>query len=396
MKVLIISHLFPNEVDPISGLFVREQVRCLKKQCEIKVIAPIPWFPPLRGFGRWSRLSKIPYRQKVEDIELLHPRCLLFPRRMFFSTIWLFYLLTLLRIGRELDFNLIHAHCAYPDGLAAVLFGKIVGKPVLITAHGSDVKIYPKEHKAWRILTAWALSQADRIIAVSSELKREIGKLGVDLGKVRVIFNGVDTGLFHLLSKPAVLRQKGLSNIKRVIYVGRLDRQKGIMVLLQVMANLIVLEKDLELVVVGTNKGKKEDEEVIATARGLGLRKRVRFVDMVPIAEVPLWLAVSDVFVLPSFSEGLPLALVEALACGKPVVSTTCGGPEDIVTEEVGILVPPGDAKALADAIGYVLDHPEQYDATKISSYASERFSLEKISTQIFDLYSSLFGDAST
>ena len=391
MKVLVISHLFPNEVDSILGVFVREQVKFLGKHCEIKVIAPIPWFPPIRGFGRWSRLSQIPYQQKVDGIEVFHPRYLLLPRRLLFCTAWFFYLLALLQADRRLEFDLVHAHVAYPDGLAATLFGKVVGKPVLITAHGSDVKVYPKEHKVWRMLTVRALLQADKIIAVSSELKREIGKLGVDLRKVKVIFNGVNPDLFHPLPKPTALSQKGLSKkSKRIIYIGGLFPEKGVRVLIEAMSILAACRDDVKMVLVGANEKGKSDKGFIQMVKSFGLQERVIFVNKVCNTEIPLWLAASDLLVLPSFSEGFGLSLVEALACGRPVVSTTCGGPEDIVTQEVGFLVPPGDVTALARAIAYVLDHPEEYDPVKISSYAHQRFNLEKISSQIFALYRSL------
>ena len=390
MKVLLTSHLFPNEVDPVSGVFVKEEAQFLTKRCELKIVAPIPWFPPLRGFGRWSRLSKIPYRQQVDGLDVFHPRYLLFPRRILFCTAWFFYLLALLQVGRKLEFDLVHAHVAYPDGLAAVLFSKITRRPVIITTHGGDVKTYPRERKIWKLLTVLALLKADKIVAVSNDLKKAIRELGVDVEKVEVIPNGVDITLFHPIAKSTAVAEKRIRNLARIIYVGRLEQQKGVEVLVRAMSMLVATRGDLELTVVGANRAERGEAEVLTLTRQLGLEEKIRFIDAVPLYEVPLWIATADVLVLPSFSEGFGLSLVEALACGRPVVSTTCGGPEDIVTEKVGILVPPGDAKALARAIAYVLDHPEKYNPMKISSYAHQRFSLEKISSQIFDLYLSL------
>jgi glycosyltransferase involved in cell wall biosynthesis len=292
---------------------------------------------------------------------------------------------------RNRDFDLIHAHTAYPDGLAALLFGKAVKKPVLITAHGSDINLYPEESRIGKILVCFALRHCDAVVAVSGDLKNRIEKLGVDRAKVRVIHNGIDIALFSPMDKENAVSQKGLSRQdKRILYTGGLLPVKGVGVLIEAMSILAISRNDIEMVLVGADKKGRTDREFIHMAKNIGLQEMVIFVNKVRNTEIPLWLAASDVFVLPSLSEGFGLSLVEALACGKPVVSTTCGGPEDIVTEEVGLLVPPGDAKTLASAIAYVLDHPEKYDPVRISSYARQRFNLEKIASQIFDLYRSL------
>ena len=391
MKILILSHLFPNESNPALGSFVQQQVRFLRKHCQLKVIAPIAWFPPIRGFGRWSRIGRVCSRELIDGLEILHPRYLLFPRKIFFSLYWISYLVMLFWTVRNRDFDLIHAHTAYPDGLAALLFGKAVKKPVLITAHGSDINLYPEESRIGKILVCFALRHCDAVVAVSSDLKNRIEKLGVNRAKLRVIHNGIDIALFSPMDKENAVSQKGLSRQnKRILYTGGLLPVKGVGVLIEAMSILAISRNDIEMVLVGADKKGRTDREFIHMAKDLGLQEMVIFVTKVRNTEIPLWLTASDVFVLPSLSEGFGLSLVEALACGKPVVSTTCGGPEDIVTEEVGILVPPGDAKALASAIAYVLDHPEKYDSVRISSYARQRFNLEKISSQIFDLYRSL------
>ena len=389
MKILITSHLFPNRVYPVRGSFVWDQVRFLRRWEEVTVVAPVPWFPRVRGFGRWSHFRDIPDRELLDGIPVFHPRYVTFPKKWLFSWVGFFYFWMLFRVGRKLDFDLVHAHVAYPDGFGAALFGMIVDVPLVITVHGTEIHSTTKRSRLWRALTTWGLRRADRIIAVSRLLQEEVVALGVDRRKVCVIHNGVDVERFRPLSgrKAGVgPRKRG----KRILYLGALLRTKGVGVLLEAMSLLLDRGVSCELALVGADPAEAEDRAFFAMAERLGLGDAVHFEKTVPHAEVPRWLATADVFVLPSFSEGFPLSVIEALACGKPVVSTRCGGPEESVSEEVGILVPPGDAQALADAIGYVLSHLERYDAERIRTYTCRRFSLEVQSEQIAALYASL------
>ncbi|HID95733.1 MAG TPA: glycosyltransferase family 4 protein [Candidatus Latescibacteria bacterium] len=391
MKVLLISHLFPNGVDRVSGIFVKEQVRFLKEKCQISVVAPTLWFPPLPGFGRWSRLNQIPLRESLEGVDVYHPRYLRFPRMVLPSLVWLSYLFALFRAAKKLKFDLIHAHFAYPDGFAGVLFARIVHKPVIITAHGSDINIYT-ERKILRRMIVWALSESNAVIAVSERLKRRIDRLGILSKRIKVIYNGIDLKTFRPIDRSVAISRKGLSEgKKRVLYIGRFVHQKGLKVLIEAMSSLRSSRDDVELILVGAKDG--DEAEFAKMGERLGLTGKILFVGQVPLADVPWWLAVSDVFVLPSFSEGFPLTVIEALACGRPVVSTRCGGPEEILTEQTGLLVSTGDPQALANAIGYVLNYPERFDPEQIASYARRRFNLRRTSAQIMALYSSVMRD---
>lgn len=387
MKVLLTSHLFPNAADPVLGTFVQEEARFLRKHCEIQLVSPIPWFPRIRGFGRWSQLARIPYREHPCDIHVIHPRYVTLPRRFFFSSVGFFYLATLARTGRGLDVDLIHAHMAYPDGFAAVLFGAMVGKPVVITTHGSDIDLYPAQSRIWRTLTVRALSHADRVIAVSHALRRKIEAFGIEARRIQVIPNGVDTVLFRPLKEAQAGQPVSSKNLKRILYVGGILPEKGVGVLLEAMALLSSQRNDLELVLVGANRMRSQDQMFMDQAERLSISGRTTFIEAVPMAHIPAWLASCDVFVSPSLQEGFGLSIVEALSCGKPVVATRCGGPEDIVTDNVGRLVEPGDPKGLAEAITHILDQPQNYDPVKITRYAHATFGLEAIVHQIVDLY---------
>ncbi len=385
MKVLLTSHLFPNKFSTISGIFVKEEVSFLKEWCDLKVLAPVPWFPPLGGFGRWSRLRQIPKREAVDGIEVSRPRYLTFPRMILFWIVGLFYFISLFKETRRLKFDLIHAHVAYPDGFGAVLLGIVFKRPVVVTVHGSDLKLFPRK---WLLkgLIGWTLRRANFVIAVSEDMKRLAEAMGVKKDKVGVIYNGVNTKLFRICGKGE--RKVENYKVKRIIYVGRFDRRKGLGVLLAASARIFKMREDVELVLLGRNKERKDDEEFRVIAKNLGIDDKVKFVDAVPIDQVPLWLYGSDLMVLPSFSESFGLCVIEALACGKPVVSTRCGGPEEVVTEDVGILVEPRDVEGLKDAMLYVLDHPQEYKAEKIAQYAKNRFDLEVTAQRVLEVYS--------
>jgi len=381
MNVLLVTHLFPNPVEPTAGIFIQEQLRFLRERCAIRAVVPVPWFPPLRGFRRWSRFAEIPRGETWEDLEIRHPRYVTFPRRIFFSAVGFLYLAALLRAAGRLSFDVIHAHWAYPDGFAAVAFAKLRRKPVVLTVHGSDINVFTRR-RLWRAEILWALTEADRVIAVSQGLREKMVALGVDSDRISVVNNGVDMRAFRPEGDP-----RRSSAVRRVLYVGRFIREKGLDVLLRAAALLTASRRDLEFVLVGGNRERRDGEPFETLTADLGIEEIVRFVDAVPISEVPKWLRGADVFVLPSFSEGFPLSLIEAMACGVPVGSTTCGGPQEIVSEETGLLVRPGDPEALADAIRYVVDHPEAYPPSVISAYARDRYDCRAVSKRIVAEY---------
>jgi len=164
--------------------------------------------------------------------------------------------------------------------------------------------------------------------------------------QIAIVENGVDASLFHPRDRTEARAQLSLPAAGRVaVYVGRLVRDKGLFELVEAMATL---PAELTLVLVGDGVARGELEE---RARPLG--ERVRFAGARPLDEVPRYLAAADLFVLPSWNEGTPNVILEALACGRRVVATTVGGIPDVIgSPALGELVPPKDATALAQAIG--------------------------------------------
>ena len=382
MNVLVASHSYPSHLSILAGSFVHNQVRFLSEHCQIRSVSPTPWFP-FPGFGRWSAHRETARREMMDGIEVLRPRYVTYPRRLLLSGVWRSYLRALRGVASGQVPDVIHAHYAYPDGLAAVHYGQGVDRPVVITVHGHDMKDLSLNPQ-WRPLVAEALGRAAAVIAVSGELARLVEELGVSRDRIKQIPNGVDCTLFKLRPN----KQPGQGGWK-ILYVGRYDPAKGIGVLLDAAARLCAAGHDIQVTLVGGSASTGRGESFRRQASELKLQDRVRFLDEVPSAELPRHMGEADLFVLPSFSEGLPLVLVEALASGLPVVVTPCGGPEEVVREDesVGRLAQVGDPVDLERQIAHVIAHYDDYDRQAIRQFARERYDYRTIASSIKDVY---------
>ncbi|MBM4321815.1 MAG: glycosyltransferase family 4 protein, partial [Deltaproteobacteria bacterium] len=161
MDVLIASHLYPSAVSRTAGSFVHNQARFLRERVSLRCVAPVPWWP-LPWPGRWGAYHRLPDREVIDGIEVRRPRYLLLPRRWLFGCAWRTYLGALERAATPAD--VLHAHCAYPDGLAAVHGGRRTRTPVVITVHGHDLKDLGSRGSPWRRRVAAALAGADAVI----------------------------------------------------------------------------------------------------------------------------------------------------------------------------------------------------------------------------------------
>ena len=390
MNVLIVSRLYPRPTDPVLGVFVEEEARALARHCNLRVVSPTPWFPPVKLSPRWYDYSQLPLREVRQGIDVYRPRTVVLPRNLLFPLLGLSFYLTLRRLVREIEgefpIDLVHAHTAYPDGLAAAKLGKALGRPTVLTLHGGDVTLYFRSYFG-RKLGLSAITNADRVIAVSNSLRSKVVEEdGAFAGKITVIPNGVDVSRFVPLPRSEAQSKLDLSDrTSRVLYVGGITKSKGLDYLLMAFKTLMAsTQGPIELVLVGDGD---YEQPARLLARRLGLADDVFFAGKRPNAEIPLWMNASDLVVLPSLSEGFGVVLVEAMACGKPVVATACGGPEDIVTSHTGILVPPADEKALARAMLDALSDGDRFSPSVIRQHAVDSYAYQGIAARILDLY---------
>lgn len=381
MRVLVASHLYPSSLSLTSGSFVHNQVRFLRAHCNIRVISPTPWFPPLPGFGRWSSYGRIKRQEVLDRVEVNRPPYLALPRRMLFAHNWRSYLAALHRDNSGPP-DLIHAHCAYPDGLAAVEYGRRLGLPAVITVHGHDIKELPGIRSHWRSLVVRALEQAAVVIANGRDLRERVLDLGIPSHKVETIPNGVDCQVFC----NDFARQPGAGGW-RLLYVGRIDPRKGIGELLEAMAVLRSKRDDVRLKLIGGNPAGGLPDRFRRQMEKLGLQGCVEFLEEVPWDQVPQHMAAADVFVLPSLYESFGVVLVEAMACGLPLVATRCGGPSEIVEEGTGRLVEVADVKGLAEALDEVIRDHRSFDRVAIRRSAEEKYDYRQVAARIHQVY---------
>src|SRR5262245_4414123 len=141
MKVLTFTSLYPNNIWPTHGVFIKERMTYFSalKECEVKVVAPVPYFPALRINHRW-RFSQVCRQEIRDELEVFHPRYLITPKIGMSLYGWLMFfsvLSTVKKVQRNFAFDLIDAHYVYPDGFAAVLLGRLLRKPIVVSARGS-------------------------------------------------------------------------------------------------------------------------------------------------------------------------------------------------------------------------------------------------------------------
>jgi glycosyltransferase involved in cell wall biosynthesis len=358
MKVLVFTTLYPNNVWPTGGVFIKERMIHFARldDCTVKVVAPVPYFPRLKINWRWQ-FSQVAKKEIRDDIEVYHPRFLMVPKvGMVFYGLMMFFSVVMLvkKLRRTFEFDLIDAHWVYPDGLAAVLLGRVFKIPVVVSARGSDINLYA-QWPIMRWLIRFTLQKADHVIAVSEALKRRMVALGISQQAISVVPNGVDRQKFRPALKSEARKSLGIPAEAQVILsVGHLTPNKGVLLLIKSLKLVLEAEptKNILLVVVGSGEYRSQLEKAVSA---LGLQAHVRFMGSVAHEQLYLSYSAADVSCLLSEMEGWPNVVLESIACGTPVIATPVGGiPEIIRSDEVGLLAE-RDEISVANAIRHAL-----------------------------------------
>jgi teichuronic acid biosynthesis glycosyltransferase TuaC len=387
MHILTLTTLFPNARQPFHAPFVRARMENFIRLHGFRwsVVAPVPWFPrlPFRVSGKYDALARVPALEEDRGYPTYHPRYLVTPRvgmRRYGDWMAAGARKTVREIHARHPIDLIDGHYVYPDGTAAVTLGEELGIPVVLSARGTDLNVFP-DIPAVRPLIEENLRRCRTLICVSRDLKAKALALGMPEAKIAVIGNGVDAEKFRPGDRSAARKALGLSGEAPIfLSVGNLIEGKGFHLAIEALAGLP--DKHALLYIAGQGPMRERLQALAATH---GVADRVKLLGPVPNAQLPEWYRAADVFVLATAREGWPNVVTEAQACGLPAVATRVSGIPDIVTDpSLGLLVENRDAKSFQAAMEASLAKP--WDRAGIAKAGRAR-TWEKVSEELLGVF---------
>jgi glycosyltransferase involved in cell wall biosynthesis len=388
MKILTLTTLYPNNIKNGHGIFVEQRLRHLLKTDGLaaEVIAPVPWFPFTSAkFGHYSVFARVAKTEQRFGIKVEHPRYFLLPKMGMtlapFMLVCALYPVLRNKLKQGEDFDLIDAHYFYPDGVAAVMLGKLLKKPVVITARGSDINVIPDFY--WpRKMIVWAAQQTTAVITVCQALKAKIIDFGVAADKIHVFRNGVDLAFFMPGDRLQAQTNLKLSG-PTLLLVGNLVELKGHHLVIEAMKEL----PDYQLLIAGDGV---EMQPLKKLANDLVVAERVTFLGAISHQALVEVYNAADILVLASSREGWPNVLLEAMACGTPVIATQVSGTPEIVTSaNAGVLIEERSAQAIVTAVRAMQKHMPLRQDTRL--YA-ENYSWDATVQGIAGLFKAIVG----
>lgn len=367
MKVLSLSSLFPNAIQPAHGIFLEHRLKHLAAYdgVDVTVIAPVPWFPSAHpAFGRYAVYSRVPEQDQRSGLHVLHPRFPAIPKLSAHGAGLLMALAVAPTIAalikRGIRFDVVDGYYLYPDGVACALLAQWFNLPHVLTAFGSDVTQIPRARLP-RLQVLWAARRAKGLTAVCDALRVELEALGVERSRVQVILHGVDLALFDVPQKQereATRQQLGLQGTT-LLSVGSLIPRKGHGIAISALRDL----PGVKLLIVGVGP---LEQALRSQVRAQSLSERVTFLGELSQDRLAAVMGAADALVLCSDREGIANVLMEAMACGTPVVATPVWGtPEVVSMPEAGILMRDRSPEALAEGVRAILAKPPHRASTR-------------------------------
>lgn len=359
-NILVITNLYPYPWEPNRAAFNRQQFEKLAEISSVKLIVLVPWTSAFKNLSTLKATT-------VNNVEVDY--CVyLYPPKVGRSLYPLFILLSLLTRSwsiKKFKPDCIFSSWAFPDAVAGGLLAKWLKIPTVIKVHGSDINMH-SEIEARRVQIRRAMNRAGAVVAVSNDLRKKILQMGIAADKVHVLYNGINKSLFYPQDKDMARSLCAIDAARKVIlFIGNLKTTKGCNLLLDAYVLLARKVDAVDLYYIGTGD---QQQALRKKAVEFDLEPRVHFLGSLPHKVLAQWINASDVLVLPSMNEGVPNVILEAQACGTPVVATRVGGIPEVVSSDSGILVDYGNEAALCRALSEALDR--KWDRHKISSSA--------------------------
>lgn len=389
MHVLSFTTLFPNYNQFNHGIFVKNRLQHLIQDfpdVTLRVIAPVPYYPAIGFFyKRYRNYIGIEKQEQHGNLKVFHPRYLAIPKIGVLLNPFSLYYAGLKAVKQYIRIygkpHLIDAHYIYPDGVVACWIGEKLNIPVVMTARGTDINLLPEYNIPGKLIKN-ALVQTTALISVCSALKERLVELEANERKIYVMRNGVDLNSFTSLPQIQARRHLNLPEHSKIILsVGHLIERKGHHLIIQALKKL----PHCHLVIVGDGEMKKDLYNLMQEHN---LSAQITFLGVLPHNFLKHVYSAADILVLASSREGWPNVLLEAMACGTPVIATPVwGSPEIIQSPQAGILTKTRSVEALTEAIKYLLSNLPDRKETRL--YA-EKFSWYQTSQDQYNLFKAI------
>lgn len=413
LKILSIPAWYPSEINPFAGSFIREHAKAISIFNDVIVMYayPDPSPSPRRLFRvadtieseirtiriryggfffyYWRKLFKKKFNARYTgDSSKRSAKSLKFVLRFPFCLLEeIFYIFALLVGFRKLikegwHPDIIHAN-VLKAAFASVFISRIYSIPMVVTEHATEIATHSLTYYD-RMKLSFSYNRAKFILPVSRDLQSSIINYYGIKTPSKTVPNVVNIDKFSLSFKS----EKTKGTPIKMLLVGFQTPRKGIPFLLKALSHLKTIRHDFFLDIVGDGPNKYEYEEM---SKNLGLKDVVKFHGTQQ--EITGFIKDCDFFVLPSLYENFGVVYIEAMACGKPVIATSAGGPSEFIDNSLGRLVPPSDMNALIEAIEFMLDNYMKFQPQFISTYVQNRFSYQAVGRQIDEIYRNIISN---
>jgi len=379
--LLVLSHTYND--------FIKDQVECLSPYIDdisvvvrynayVKLLSRLP----LKTFNKYIPSRHLDIHKKPNNVDVIPAYVRCFTMGRLYRNAGDPHYRSAASAVKNIAYELIHSHFIWSSGYVGSRLKAETGTPHIVTAHGYDLYDLPFRDRSWNLLIRGILDSADHLITVSKSNLEYVHRLGVR-APVTVVPNGYRSDLFHPMDRESCRKSLGLPvNRKIVLSIGNLADIKGHGFLIKAMPQVMEKEKDALCMIIGSGENFYHYRSLV---KKLGMDQQVFILGQRPHHEIPLWINACDLFVMPSLRESFGVAQVEAMACGKPVVSTHNGGSDDIIiSDDLGYLATPGDTDQLAEYICRSLSR--KWDPGTITGYA-DQYRQERLSSKLLEIY---------
>lgn len=359
LRIAVVTHYFPSSAEPWQGRSAYQTLRLIAQCADVQVFYPNASYPSIlksrnRRFTLDHSWSPPDVKTKYYDY-----RALPVISRPFNGNTAARVLLPHVRAFAP---DLIFSCVLYPHGYTALKIARALSVPAVAMAIGSDINRMADAVSAMH--TRAVLRESDLILSVCEDLRKKAVAMGARPERSHAILNGCDLSTFHVIDRLQARQKLDIAaDAQAVVYVGRMDIKKGLRELVEASISLHAQRPKLQVYLIGDGPDQPIIQSAIDAGNATGY---IHVLTSCGFDDVAQWMAAADVATLPSYMEGCPNVVLEALACGRPVVATDVGGIPEIMNDTCGCLVPPRDAGALAKGLSAVLDR--SWDPVEISS----------------------------